>query len=79
MEMLMLTVIEPNWFNRETIRALTTMSHIDKVLFFKVLSISVDKAIPRNNLQFSEMNEAVLENNEVLDSYIRDLLVFLAD
>ncbi|UWJ21254.1 hypothetical protein [Bacillus cereus] len=77
--MLKLTLFEQNRFNQEMIGTITTISPMDKLLLFKVLSIAIDKAIPNNKFQFSKMSEQVLENGEVVDSYLQDILVFLSD
>ncbi|PER55716.1 hypothetical protein CN495_08155 [Bacillus thuringiensis] len=79
---LVLTVVEQNRFVQETIGTLTsrgTQSYVDKVLLFKVLAIAVDKSIPNNKYQFSQMDERLLKNPEVLDSCLQDLLAFLSE
>ncbi|MCP1322065.1 hypothetical protein [Bacillus sp. S0628] len=78
--MLKLTIFEQNCFNQEMIGTITTtISPMDKLLLFKVLSIAIDKAIPNNKFQFSKMSEQVLKNGEVVDLCLQDILVFLSD
>lgn len=78
----MITNFERNRFVQETVGSVTSrimQTYTDKVLFFKVLANAIDKAVPNNKLQFSQMSEGILENDEALEQCYQQLLTYLSE
>ncbi|MFV1457224.1 helix-turn-helix domain-containing protein [Bacillus mycoides] len=78
----MLTAFEQTRFVQETIGSITgknIKSTTDKLLLFKVLAIAVDKALPKNKLQYSKMDEQILKNSEAVDACLEEILSYLSE